>query len=610
MALLAGLLAASTVSTPARALTVTVSAPVAEPSAPMPSETFTISGSLGTTGARPATLQYLNSSGGWSTIRTVTTSDTGVYLFSTSTSSTTRTYRVIAPPTAVHVDDVVTEPLVVTTAAQAATLRIIRNSATTAAVTGMFTPARPGRLVTLQYYTGSSWRTIGSSVAQDSEGKVVMSLSLSGLSRWSYRQYRLYSSSYHGASSIKTKTTRFMPGPTTLGAHVMRITVKDNVYPSTKGPEYAATVSVDGGDPLEIEEFGVRGSSSANDPKKPYKIKFKKKSTSIYGWAPAKRINLLAMYIDWALLRDKVALDLGRSMENLAFTSRTQYTELFVNDLYVGVYLVTEASKIADNRVEIDEETGMIMEADGSSLDTPGEFTSSKGHHIKFEDPDELSSDPEDVTPAKRTAAKARVNALEKALYSTKDAGYLDRVRAHLDLDSTIDYYLVKEFTKDLDSDFWRSCTFYTNDIFDPASKFYFGPLWDFDRSAGADTRRSYLRATSGWYVRGISEGSPTHIYHKTQWFAQLGKSSDFMDLVRARWAVVKDRFAAAEQNAQDSGDLLDPNKAGFHASSASDRSRWTASRNYTKRTSTYNSEVDWVARWYRERYQWMDANM
>ena len=296
---------------------------------------------------------------------------------------------------------------------------------------------------------------------------------------------------------------KFMPGPTQLGVNVLRVDVDKGVYPVTKGPVYTgvATLTVNGGAPaldhVPLESFGVRGTSTANYTKKPYKLKFLNKPGSgktVFGMARAKSWTLLANYLDQSFVRDKVGLDLGRRMSNIAWTPDSRYVEMFVNDQYRGAYLMTESVKIDGDRVDVDPETGMIMEVDGFTVaDSLLGFKSSISKlAFAFKDPDDRKTltggaeDPEGVTTEKLAAVKTRIKDAKTVLYSAARTGP-DGWAKYLDLASTIDYYFVKEFTKDADADFYRSQYFW----WDPVTgdgKFHFGPAWDFDRSAGVQT--------------------------------------------------------------------------------------------------------------------------
>ena len=537
-------------------------------------------------------------------------------------------------------------------------------------------PASDPRSVRLQHYVSGAWKTIGTA-SSEANGEVSFTFSLTGVPRWTPRNYRISALAVGAAPLVTSATTKFLPGPGNqdsdsfpLGRNVLRVSINDTVYPTSKTKIYKGSLTYTHNGVTTsrqaLENFAVRGGTTANMAKKPYKLKFEKKrdlfdpsngnagSNSAF---KSKRFNLLALFVDNTLMRDRIGLDLARRQNGngvsantaaflarpgLKWTSRAEFTELIVNDQYVGVYLITDANKIDDQRVKIDPEKGAILESDGPKISSDAvEWKTQKGspgyNYIKFEDPDtyvntvtgkeQVSTpswpssqfDPEGITIPKRDAVKSQVQRLENAIYARN----WTQIQKYLDVDSTVDWYLVREFTKDVDADFYRSGEFflpdYTACTATPAAqcpdngKFYFGPVWDFDRSAGATTKSTIIPLTSGWYVRGISPGYTTRAaHHANQWFAQLGKVSGFMSAVRARWAAKKAEYAqVGNSDVEAIYNLLVGPKGAIDARAGSDRMRWAGfARAYGWRSSTFEGEKNFVKNWYKGRYSWMNANM
>lgn len=569
-----------------------------------------------------------------------------------------------------------------TTSIVCADCGIRRISDTQAQATGMLVGAGlvasdVARPVKLQYLSGTTWKTISTKDVDPTTGKVSFNpFSITGFSRWKAKSYRIYAPSFGSASSVKSPSTKFLPGPGlqdspsySLGANVLRVSVNNTVYPTSKTTIYKGSLTYTHNGrttaPIALENFAVRGHGTAKLAKKPYKIKFEKKSDLFDPfngsrgkdsvWA-TKRFNLLALFVDNTLVRDRVGLNLARGLDGngdapaasfdeylarpgLKWTSRTAYTELYVNDQYLGVYLITDANKLDATRVNVDKEKGAIVESDGQDI-TSGQVEWETSHHrfIKFEDPDayknavteqektgwtlpwgttEANYDPEGITPAKRAAVKSQVQRLENAIYSHN----LTNIKKYLDLDSTVDWYLVREFTKDVDADFYRSADFYLPDFTacqavpadqcGPTGKFYFGPVWDFDRSAGATTKSTSLASTSGLFVAGLSAGYSSRIeLQKTQWFTHLWKTPGFEAAVKARWAERRLQF-------KEVGDTMVPSfynaltgdPGTLDARAASDRQRWAGyTREYGWRSSTFSGEVNWVKNWYQGRWAYLDS--
>ena len=162
---------------------------------------------------------------------------------------------------------------------------------------------------------------------------------------------------------------------------------------------------------------------------------------------------------------------------------------------------------------------------------------------------------------------KNRIKAFETVLYGAdkkKDwskttwtswgQGGVDDWSTYLDPASAVDYYLAREFSKDNDADFYRSNFFYTSNVnvADPSApgftKFFMGPIWDFDRSAGAhDPNGTNVEKPTGWWIRG--NGSPNHDTNKIHWFTRISKDPRFLKALDERWAAKKSVFAAASDD-------------------------------------------------------------
>jgi len=500
----------------------------------------------------------------------------------------------------------------------------------TATAYGELDPAQADRQLTLQRLSGSSWLSVSGAVAgtTGADGTVEIQFPLDGVPQWTTRSYRLQGEADASNPAVTSNTIQFMPGPTELGRNVMRIDVEKGVYPTTKGPEYKgeATLSRDGEvflDDVGVDKIGVRGSSTAKLTKKPYKLKFTKspKDTGVFGMDADKSWTLLAGFVDQTFVREKVQLDLGRRMSNLPWTPDSRYVELFVNDQYRGSYLMAESVKIDGDRVDVDKESGMILETDAPKVtNTKIEFLSSKGKiPILFKDPDEVkpTGDPdyqEGVTPAKLKAAKNRVNAFESKLYSSSTR---EQYPDFIDVDSAIDFMLVREFVKDNDSDFSRSNYFSWDQEIDTKpplnplrdGRFHFGPVWDADRSAGnVDSSTAgyrYVRSPAGWMMRGT--GTPSNsgrVFYRTHWFVQLFKSASFNAAVDARWLAVRDEFSKV-------GDAeVAALKAEIGPGAANDRARWANEPKRFPSNGSFDQEIAYVTQWYKDRFDWMDDNM
>lgn len=130
------------------------------------------------------------------------------------------------------------------------------------------------------------------------------------------------------------------------------------------------------------------------------------------------------------------------------------------------------------------------------------------------------------------------------------------------------------------------------------------GPIWDFDRSAGAKPADSTTTVTSptGWWIRG--NGSVNHNTNKIHWYTRIAKDPRFIAAVEARWAAKRGDYKYVAVSGVDAA----VSSLGA-AVAANDRALWGKSGGrYAPKNSSYSGEINWVRKWCKDRYNWMDA--
>ena len=572
---------------------------------PFVGEKFTISGTIEADGARPVTLEAFDEQ--WDEVVAAKTNADGGYRFTASQKESTSRYRVVAPA-AGKLDRLVTAPVKVTTVEDAVTLSVVRAGRSGTAL-GESKFRKPGRTFALQWLDGTKWKTIDTA-HEDQHGRTKIPFDVEGT-----RFYRLVGDVIKGTEGATSPTEKFSKGPKKLGPNVIYVTVEGGKNPIIKGEDYKANaVLVTDGEPskpLRVDEFEVRGNSSAAKVKHPYKMKFKK-SRRPFNLPDDKTWILLANYGDRSLVRTALGYDIGAGLNGLDWTPRSTFTELFINGDYVGSYQLSESVKIDKNRINIDKERGVVVEVDKHFREdhVPGFY----GDHqipYAFKDPDERKKGKdaeEGITDAKVDGITTRIRDFEKVLYGDDFADPEGGWTKYLDLDSAVDYYLVKEFTKENDGDFYRSNFFYTDDFSSPDSPFFMGPVWDFDRSAGSkpDQTESGTTIASpiGWWLRG--HGSPNHSTDKTHWYVQMTQDPVFLDALEKRWADKRGFF----KDIADHGVEREADKVGVAADN--DRTRWgpDSPQRLPARATTYAGEIAFLKNWYQQRFAWMDSQL
>ncbi|MEO9532518.1 MAG: CotH kinase family protein [Crocinitomicaceae bacterium] len=246
-----------------------------------------------------------------------------------------------------------------------------------------------------------------------------------------------------------------------------------------------------------------RGNTSQSFPKKSYGFELRDSvgenvNFPLLGLPKENDWILYAPYTDKSLLRNVLAFDMARKMGHYA--SRTVFCELVINSEYQGLYVLMEKIKRDKNRVDIsklneDENSGIDLTGGYIiKIDNPtGTFCSAweppaANFHIQFEYPD-----CDEITQEQEDYIKDYVIQFQDAL-SLQESNNADRSYVQFaDESSIIDYFLINEFSKNIDA-YMLSSFLYK----DKNEKLVFGPIWDYNLSFGnASLREGYL--TSGW---------------------------------------------------------------------------------------------------------------
>ena len=613
-------------------------APTSSNPLPFVGQEFILSGDIGTAtpSGRPVEVQKL-SSGKWSKLTSGKTLADGTYALKASTTAPERSFRIYAASVKASggnpaLTSLTSDPITVQTQKDSVSLNIARIGNNFKA-SGVVSPVIPGRLFALQYKSGSKWVQVsGTDKIEATGGNLAWTSPVVGS-----KSYRIAGDAGEGTSTVYSSTIAFNPGPTVLGKNVIYATTDSGKTPTKKGVDYTGTATLVSGDTASeafpLETIAVRGNSTATKVKKPYKLKFAVKQKP-FGMKSDKTWVLLANYGDRTLVRSKVAWNLGAQLDGLKWTPDSVFTELFLNGKYLGSYQLVQSIKIDSNRVKVDKVTGQVMEFDPHWKDGDGTFgfTGFSGQDFSYKDPDELkklpdnSDDPESLTAAKKAALKTKVTNFEEVLYgfdkkrdwsNTKADTYApgdpNDWTTYLDMNSAVDYYLAREFTKDNDADFYRSNFFYTNNA-DPASadKFFMGPIWDFDRSAGAATGSSTsIASPTGWWIRG--NGSANHNTNKIHWYTRIVKDPRFLNALHDRWAAKAASFdAVSTTGVTDAVTAMGGTtyESGLDVA-ANDRKVWSSGGSrYGTHSSTYTGELSYLKDWYHKRYVWMNAEL
>ena len=343
-----------------------------------------------------------------------------------------------------------------------------------------------------------------------------------------------------------------------------------------------------------LTDIKGRGNSTWGLPKKPYSLKLTEKK-SLLGMPSHKRWALLANYSDKTLLRTETAFKLSSMLDNLAWTPRSQQVDLYLNSQYKGVYQLTEAIKLDENRVNVTEikkgtpSGGYILEIDVREGEVFN-FRTTQGIVFCCSDPDDgldkiINGDTRSLFEKIQEDVQAAEDALYSAGYADPDTGY----RHYLDVDSFIDWYLVNEITKNNDAVFFASVFMY----YDPVKeKYCMGPVWDFDISLGNIDYNGSDNPVNFWI-----KNSP--------WIARLFEDPWFVSQVKARWNQKKAEFNSIPQ-------FIDQRASYLAIAQTFNFRKWTILDKIVwpnpQINGSYYGEIAYMKSWLTTRLNWLDG--
>jgi len=270
----------------------------------------------------------------------------------------------------------------------------------------------------------------------------------------------------------------------------------------------------------------VRGNSSSTGAKKPFNLKFDRKA-SVFGMERDKRWVLLANLYDKSALRNKMALDFAENL-SFAYTTDSMYVNVYINNIYMGLYLLCEDINVSEKRVAIDIEDGDFMLELESVRHDPGEVyvasVSDMRFKIKYPEPEDVTD--EQVLAVRRFLVECDIAAASKDM---------KKISAIFDVDSFVDYYVMNEVFKDVDGKY-SSANFCVID-----GKVYAGPVWDYDLCCGnasifymEDRYQSYHNIP-GQEGTGTSDSADA-MWMQFGWFELLLRCEEFKNLVTERY--------------------------------------------------------------------------
>lgn len=329
-----------------------------------------------------------------------------------------------------------------------------------------------------------------------------------------------------------------------------------------------------------------RGNATWRDyPKKPYRIKFDK-AISLHG-PQNKNYILLAEYTDRSLLRTAYMATVSKIL-NMPYTIQYKHVELYLNDEYQGVYLLTDQVERADGRVNISDD-GYLFERDGYWFEEPLFFKSKlDGFYYTFKYPkpekDEIKEGDE-----RYVYIKQKIDTLE---YYLKNNQSVDQL---IDYDSFAKWFICNEILCNMDTNVYYVLP-------SKNEKLFMYPIWDAEWSLGSAALSNDEKV---WMDISYEELYAMKVWENRLYFPYLLKDRLFRNNLKNNWKKYKGSLIKVNS-------IIDTIAKELYLAQKANFDRWPV---MGKRiiielfvANSYDEELKYIQDFYDKRYAWIDS--
>ena len=254
----------------------------------------------------------------------------------------------------------------------------------------------------------------------------------------------------------------------------------------------------------------LRGHSTRYEKKQPYTIKFNRK-TKLFNLTESKKFVLLANTFDNSLMRNKLVYDFANKT-SIKYTVKSIYVDLYINNEYIGNYLLCDKIDVSFNKINIDKTNDYLLEYDISKNNLDKTSITTKINKWRF-----IIRSPKNITKNKLSKLNKLLNNIEKVLQRNN----YKEISKSIDINSFIDTYIIEEYFKDVD------CNLSSLYMYFKGNKLYAGPIWDFDLSMGLSADKEYNNNSNTSY-----EG----LYCNKNIYGELLENKEFKNKVIKRY--------------------------------------------------------------------------
>ncbi len=352
--------------------------------------------------------------------------------------------------------------------------------------------------------------------------------------------------------------------------------------------------------------FHQRGSSSSGMPQPGFALQFldefdHEQHLPFLGLpANSDWVLYAPNYFDPVMIHNPFIHQLSRDMGR--YSPRTRFVEVYLAHHggpvtardYFGVYVLEEKIKVGKHRVAIDrlgaedlkgpEVTGgYLLKFDRLGPGESGFWAG--GASMVYVEPKEPVIELPQRAP-QRAYLKSYFDEFERVLDGPRWKDPVKGYRAYIDVEAWIDFHVLEVLSGNVDI-FNFSTYFYKP----RGGKIVFGPHWDFDRALGSiDERDADPRRWN------------TGRFFDAPWWSRLFMDPDFWQLWVDKWQGLR-QTTFSEANLFG---LIDRLAAEVREAQPRQARRW----GLEPRGGSYQSEVDWMKTWLRQRMEFIDQQL
>ena len=405
----------------------------------------------------------------------------------------------------------------------------------------------------------------------------------------------------------------------------------------------------------------LRGNSSLTFNQKKYTIETrdadgKEQNVSLLGMPEASSWVLLSPYNDVSMMRDPLAFHLWREMGH--WGPRTQMVEVLMDGEYLGIYILSEAIKRGESRVNIDKMEATDVEGRNLTggyllrIDTYNEEDATFPSKVPGIGEGIMDSQitwsciypkKKNLLPEQMAYIQHYVDEMEQVIQSDDFANPQTGYAHYIDVPSFVDYFIHTELSMNADG-FKRSAYFYKERQKDDGTggKLFAGPVWDYNLAYGNCNFCNADKIDAWCFEGGNTQPTPA-------FWQRLLQDPAFQRAVKTRYqtlrkTVLSDRAIyayidqhsrmldkAKERHFKEYPELLANEKenvsrpqpktgnfggffgafltpGGFHAPNGATMNAisWFAAY----RVSSYEEEIKMLKQWFSDRLSFLDKNI